>query len=181
MFDAQGAVTFDLSRGLVRLRGESPQVLIPADLLVAACEGGAADQLGARMGTSLAARLRERLGDTVNQPHEVVFEQLAGELALAGLGALRLERWGAAVVFVLGACPLGRCSEIFVEALLVTALVDIGQRELAVVSLGRSGDDSRYAVLAPTVATQLRRKLEVGEAWHALLAGLRPDGDSHGA
>jgi hypothetical protein len=179
MFDAHGAVTFDLSRGLVRLRGESPQVLIPAELLVAACEGGAANQLGSRLGAFLAARLRKRLGDTVEQPHDVVIEQLAGELALAGLGALRLERWGAAVVFVLGACPLGPYSGDFVEAMLAAALVEIGQRELAVVSLGQSGVERRYAMLAPPVATQLRRKLEVGESWQALLAGLKRGGASH--
>jgi hypothetical protein len=131
-FDPSKTVTFDLSLGLVHRDGaQSASLLVPADALLALIRAAGADAahtfaraLGAAMGRRVLERLgssdaaigsRESLRDC---SVESVVDHLAGELAVGGLGALSLERWGNAAVLVLDGTPLdadGRSS--LVEAI----------------------------------------------------------------
>jgi hypothetical protein len=193
MFDPVGAVTFDLTRGQVLLRGGTPQVLIPAELLAAACRGATPDQIGRQFGEQVATRTGQDQaadrGEPADQPYDEVIEQLAGAFSLAGMGTLRLERWGRAVVFVVAACPLGSAVEAFVEAFLTAACGQLGKRTLATVSLvpvplapvplgtvpeGTGDGEARFVLLAPSVAATMRQRIEAGESWRSLLMSLQP-------
>lgn len=115
-FDAARCVTFDLARGHVELSDGEPHVLVPVDALIALLRGKSdARALGRAIGTSAIVRagmqlgrgdgrpLRDRLRD---ESLETIVELLGGELAVVGLGSLRIERWGAALLFVFDPCSL---------------------------------------------------------------------------
>lgn len=110
-FDPARAVTFDLGRGHVELSDGEPQVLVPVAALAAVLAGEAtARTLGQAIGVGAIGRVASRLAgsgprrarDSVREASlESVVELLGGELALVGLGNLRVERWGSALLFVL--------------------------------------------------------------------------------
>src|SRR5262245_44225278 len=110
-FDASKAVTFDLSRGQIQKEDES-RVLVSAHALVALCQAAGPDAtsifaraVGDAIGEAIARRFERAGGDAKGATIESVVEHLGGELALAGFGALSIERWGRALVFVVDRGP----------------------------------------------------------------------------
>src|SRR5262245_38721231 len=110
-FDPSKAVTFDLSHGLVHLEGAPSRLLVPSDALVLLAKAAgpeAAAMFGRSLGEAMGRRVASRLAATEgvsSTPVEVVVDHLGGELALAGLGSLGLERWGRALVLVVDQSP----------------------------------------------------------------------------
>src|SRR5262249_55758598 len=110
-FDPSKAVTFDLSHGLVHLEGAPSRLLVPAEALgaLAAAAGAEATRaFGRTLGEALGRRAGGRLaegGGLRGASADAVIEHLGGELALAGLGSLSLERWGRALVLVVDQSP----------------------------------------------------------------------------
>jgi hypothetical protein len=181
-FDPAGMLQIDLGRGVVQLQGASPRLVVPVAALVALCReaGNAAlRDFGNRWGTELGARVAGRLGDgPANRSIQTWLEHLGGEWALAGLGALALERWGKALVLSVDGSPLGQDGDALLEALLGGALQRGASRDLKVVSLGRDDAVVRLVVLAPGAAQRARTWLEAGTSWGDVLARLH---DSRGA
>src|SRR5215470_2953044 len=100
-FDPTRAVVFDLSRGQVTLQGKSPVLVLAAEALAQVCgrlDAAALRQFGAVLGKQAGARMRDRLGSATSITMEEMVDQLGGEVSLAGLGAVVIERWGQALV-----------------------------------------------------------------------------------
>src|SRR4051812_29787773 len=132
-FDPSKAVTFDLASGLVHLEGAPSRLLVPADALRALCEAAGAEAssafgraIGAPMGQRVASRFAgagEGAGEGVKKASvETIVDHLGGEMALAGLGSLALERWGHALVLVVDSSPLEGGGDRLLEAVLAGAL-----------------------------------------------------------
>lgn len=105
-----GAVRFDLTRGRVSLRDETNdrrgiRAVVPMEALSALCREVSSEvvsDFGHRIGNDLGRRVAERLSQQVQAANaQTIVDHLGGELALMGLGSLRLELWGKALVFAL--------------------------------------------------------------------------------
>ncbi len=181
-FDPAGMLQIDLGRGVVQLQGASPRLVVPVKALVALCREAGNDAVrdfGTSWGTELGARVAGRLGnDRGSASLQAWLEHLGGEWALAGLGALALERWGKALVLSVDGSPLGQDGDVLLEAVLSGALQRGASRDLNAVSLGRDDAVVRMVVLAPGAAQRARTLLEAGTSWGDVLVRLH---DSRGA
>ena len=186
-FDPSEAVTFDLAYGHVHLDGAPNRVLVPSDALVALCEAAgdqAAAALGGAMGKALGHRVAVRLApsseqrqpDVAKAPWEGVVEQLAGELALLGLGSLGAERWGKALVLVVDQSPLGDRGDSLLAEILSAAFGELSGKPACAVRLERNGVRARFVVVSEQIAAGVRQRLSAGTSWGAVLAKLHPGG-----
>ncbi|HVH42255.1 MAG TPA: hypothetical protein VM925_07915, partial [Labilithrix sp.] len=101
-FDPTGAVRFDMKSGAASDARGGRLVLLPASALEALerTTPGALAHLGSEVGRACGRRLAASLGGESGvraSTLEAVVTHLAGELAIAGLGAVHLERWGRAM------------------------------------------------------------------------------------
>jgi len=183
-FDPSKAVTFDLTQGLVHLEGAPPRVLVPAAALLALAAAAGAEAtaafartIGEAMGRRVAGRLEE--GGVGAAPVEVVVEHLGGELALAGLGSLALERWGRAAVLVVDQSPLGAGGNAVLEGVLAGAIAAAAGRPALALLLGREGSRARFLLGSDAGVTRVRAWLAGGVPWGEALVRLHaPRGDA---
>ena len=176
-FDPSKAVTFDLTHGLVHLEGAGARVLVPADALfalaaLAGAEAGAAlaRSMGEAMGHRVAARLHAE--GVAAAAVEVVVEHLGGELALAGLGSLGLERWGRALVLVVDHSPFGAGGDAFLEGVLAAAVEAAARRDVHALRLGRDGVRARFLLGGRAGTDKVRAWLAEGIPWGEALVRL---------
>jgi hypothetical protein len=175
-FDPNGAVRFDMKNGSASDPNGTRFVLVPVAALDALDRStpGALAHLGAEVGRGCGARVAARLGGdgaVRSATLELVVTHLAGELAIAGLGALHLERWGRAMVLVVGS-P-GVTSDGFIAAALSGAIAASTGREVAIAPLGRDGDTARYFVGAQPAVVKARSLVSQGKSWGDVLAILQ--------
>jgi hypothetical protein len=177
-FDPNGAVRFDMKRGAASDTRGTRLVLLPALALetLERTTPGALSHLGSELGKGCGARVAARLGGDTGvrgSTLEVVVSHLAGELAIAGLGAVHIERWGRALVLVV-AHP-GVASEGFMSAALAGALTTATGRESAVAALGRDAATStaRYFVGSQSTVNRMRALLTQGKPWVEVLGTLQ--------
>jgi len=172
-FDPNGAVRFDLRRGAASdARGER-LVLVPASALSALGEDALA-RIGDALGRACGARLAERLGGDAGvraTQLEVVVAHLAGELGVAGIGAVHVERWGRAMVAVVE--NAGVENDAFAGAVLAGALSAAAGRDVAAASLGREGNVTRYFLGSATTAERVRGLVAGGHSHSAVLAAVQ--------
>jgi hypothetical protein len=175
-FDPTKAVTFDLARGLVRLDDDSARLLVPASALLTLLKAAGpqaaaafARSLGEPLGARVAARLSGADAIRAASP-ETVVDQLGGELALVGLGALALERWGRALLLVVERSPLGEDPSL-VGAVLEGALQGATGRAVHCVQLS-SGAQCRFLVTGEAAAHKAREWLQGGVSWGEVIARL---------
>jgi hypothetical protein len=189
-FDPSKAITFDLTQGLVHLAGPprssaghdptagASQVVVPSTALMAlaAAAGAEATEAFARaLGTAMGHRIADRVsGATATSSVEVVVEQLAGELAVAGLGSLILERWGHAAVVAIDRSPLGAAGDPLLASLVGAAIEEAvgGGRRVHAVLLGREGARARVLLGGSSGADRVRAWLAEGVAWADALVRL---------
>jgi hypothetical protein len=181
-FDASKAVTFDLARGQIQKEDEA-RVLVSANALLALCHAAGGDATaafargaGEAMGDAIAKRFERTGGDTNGAPIEVVVDHLAGELALAGFGALSVERWGRALVLVVDRAPEGTDSDRVLAPLLASAVSRAARVEARCVRLSRDGDRARFLVAGPKAADKVKDWLLSGISWGEALVRLHPGG-----
>jgi hypothetical protein len=179
-FDASKAVTFDLSRGQIQKEDES-RVLVSAKALLALCQAAGADATsafargaGEAIGEAIARRFVSAGGEAKGAPIEAVVEHLAGELAVAGFGALSIERWGRALVFVVDRAPGGAESDSLLAPLLASAVSKAAKVEARSVRLAREGDRARFLVTGANGAAKVREWLLSGVSWGEALVRLHP-------
>lgn len=181
-FDPSQAVTFDLARGQVHLEGAPARVLLPADALgelLGVAGEGAARKLGRALGAPLGDRVASRLGGSRGATEAVrhatleeVLEHLGGEFALAGLGALSLERWGRAMVFAVEGSPMAGAGDALLAGVLEGALGAATGREVAVVPVEREGSRARLLVASEGAARKVRDLLASGARFAEAVARL---------
>lgn len=175
-FDPSRAVAFDLGVGRIGMSDGDPYVMVPASALAALAAGQTdARGLGRAMGVKAAGRVAKRLarpagqsgtmppsapvGEALRQaPVETLVEMLGGEIALLGLGNLRAERWGKALLFVLDPCGVDARADDLVLGLIEGALSTASERELGAAVVDRSGRSARILVGNPrAIAFALER------------------------
>src|SRR6185295_10703702 len=146
IFDPTRAVVFDLSRGQVTLQGKSPVLVLAAEALAQVCghlDAPALRQFGAVLGKQAGARIRDRIGSARSLTLEAMVDQLGGEVSLAGLGSLAIERWGDALVVRLEGCPLGAPGQELMSAYVEAALQQAVEREVTALVLERGPESFR--------------------------------------
>src|SRR5512140_1695773 len=148
-FNPEGAVEFDLPRGIVRGGGDR-LMIVPASILeeIAATAGAvAAIRVARAIGTSCGQRAAQRMGGVDAARGATIddaLSHLAGELALSGAGVAYLERWGRALVLVVSSSPIRDAGAVaaFVEGA-IAALVD---RPVASLVLSRDAAGVRVLI-----------------------------------
>jgi hypothetical protein len=182
-FDPSNAITFDLASGLVHLDGAPARLLVPAPALGHLCAAAgpeATAAFGRAMGEAMGRRVALRFGGDAGDPGagarqatvEGMVDHLGGEIALAGLGSLGLERWGRALVAVLDQSPLGAAGDRMVEAVLGGALAAATGRDARALFLGRDEVRARFLVGGEAGAAKVRGWLDEGVPWGDALVRL---------
>mgnify|MGYP000039915197 CR=1 FL=1 len=177
-FDPSKAVTFDLANGLVQLSGASARLLVPAEALSVLCEAagpGASAAFGRAVGEAMGARVAARLSGDAGVSAasvEAVVEQIGGELALGGMGALGLERWGRALVLVIDHSPLGPRGDGLLESVLAGALDAATGRSVRSLLLGREEGRARFLITGDAGLEKVTSLLADGLSWGEALVRL---------
>lgn len=174
-FDPSEAVVFDLDRGQVTLEGGGPLLLLPAEVVAAACaqlDATLVRQLGIALGKQAGARVRARLASVAAPSLEVMVEQLAGELSLGGFGALAIERWGQALVTKIEGYPLAAHGQELLGGFLEGALLAAVEREVVALPLERSAQSLRLLLCSRAASARVKTWLGAGGNWGDALAAL---------
>jgi hypothetical protein len=172
-FDPTHSLEFNLDRGSVKLSGSIERILLPADALAAlvrAADGETRRDFARRLGTEAGRRVAERL-DAGAGP-EAVVEHLGGEIALMGLGALALERWGRVLVATIQGSPLRSEGDELLAGVVEGALQRAFGRTAAVVPLQRDDALVRLLIVSPAAADRVRGWLGSGVSWGDALTRL---------
>jgi hypothetical protein len=177
-FDAARAVRFELDRGSVHAHGEARVVIVPVEAIDAIASSSAADAVASAIGTAVGKRVLSRIGDVRAATIEAVTTQLAGELAVAGYGALSLERWGRALVLVVegSALPAAMLERVIASALSAAS----GSQGIACATLGRDATTARVLVASEGAADRARQWIASGVAWGDVLTRLHTDAQRGG-
>lgn len=178
-FDPTHSLEFNLDRGSVKLSGSLERVLLPADALAALLRGADAEtrrDFARRLGTEAGRRVAERLDAGANS--EAVVEHLGGEVALMGLGALGVERWGRALVVTVTGSPLRAEGDELLAGLVEGALQRAFGRHTAVVALGRDDTLVRLLVVSSNAAERVRAWLAEGTSFGDVLGRLNGSASS---
>jgi hypothetical protein len=180
-FDPKGAVRFDLVRGSVvhgDAYGEGTRaVLVPEDALadlVAAAGAALGADAARRTGVAMGARVAQRLGGARGvraSTLEEVADELGCEMALAGLGALSLERWGRALVVAIANAPAVEAG--FLAAVVQGALETATGRAMRCAAIS-SEPSVRVLVAGDAALARVRSWLATGASWPDALARLQP-------
>lgn len=172
-FDPTGAVRFDLRTGSASdSRGER-LVLVPSaalDLL----SSEALAKIGEHIGTACGARVASRLGGDSGvrgSDVETVISHLAGELAIAGVGAVHVERWGRALLVVVSNASI--TDDAFVGAVLGAALSAASGRTVVAAALGREGAEVRFFLGSAATSERVRGLVAEGKGYAEIVASLQ--------
>jgi hypothetical protein len=177
-FDAARAVRFEIERGSVHAYGDARVAIVPVEAFDAIASSTAADAVASSIGAAIGKRVASRVGDVRAATIEAVTTQLAGELAVAGYGALSLERWGRALVLVVeGAALPGAMLERVIASALSAAT---GNGVVACATLGRDATTARVLVASEGAADRARQWIASGVAWGDVLTRLHTDAQRGG-
>lgn len=173
-FDPTRAVVYDLSRGQVSLQGRSPVLVLAAEALAQVCgrlDVASLRQFGGVLGKQAGTRIRERL-NAASATLETMVDQLGGEVGIAGLGSLAIERWGQALVVRIEGCPLGATGYELMSAYLEAALQVTVEREVSALVLERGQESFRLLLCSKAGSTKVKSWLSAGTSWGDALAAL---------
>lgn len=173
MFDPTHGVVFDLSQGAVRPQGADRAVLVPAAALAKLTEfldDEAAAALGRALGAAAGAQVATALGGVERAsvaPLQELTDELAGRVALAGLGVLSTETWGKTLVAVVENSPLQ-------ERALVAAMVEglfqsATGRQVKALVVDEEGRALRVLVAAGPVIEKAQAALKAGQSFGTLM------------
>jgi hypothetical protein len=184
-FDPTRAVRFDLPRGSVLAGGDERHVLLPCSalddlVLVAGTEAAAA--VGRALGGAIGKRIAARLGGAGGvrgASVESVVAEIAGELAVAGIGAASIERWGRALVVAVDRPAPSDLT--FLASIVEGVLEAASSARVRCASLGREGTVARVLVGSDGAITRAQALLAGGVAWGEVLARLQGQGPRGGA
>lgn len=175
-FDPTGAVTFDLAAGRVQVADAPLQVLVAADALAALAKAAGEDAVrdfGRVMGAGMGARMVKRLGaeqapdkGMTTVTVECFVEHLAAEFAIAGLGAVSLERWGQALVLIVDHATLpASVTAPVLEGTLETAT----GRTVRCIKIMEAPPRMRFLVVGQTAAERVAQLTSEGLSWGEIL------------
>ncbi len=184
--DLAHAVQLDLARGRIERPGApgdgAPEryVLVPVEameeLSLARAGGDAVEVMSRAFGASMGRRIAARLasaGGARAVSVEAFATELAGELAVAGCGVLRVERWGRALVLAVEQAPL---PDGVLAPTLEAAIAEASGREVRCAVVSRDAFVARVLVSSRDAVKRVRGWLADGVSWGDALARLhRPE------
>jgi pimeloyl-ACP methyl ester carboxylesterase len=172
-FDPTHAVRFDLPRGSVHTeRDGARMLLVPAaalDDLVLSAPPEVLDLLGRSIGAAIGRRAAARIGDAQGATVEAFVTQIAGEAAVAGVGALSVERWGRALVVVVEGSSLAGP---LLHAVVGSAVEAAAGRRVSCVLLSRDEQVARFFLGSEGGCARLKEWLLSGATWGEALVKL---------
>ncbi len=182
-FNPTEAVTFDLQFGHIHLDGAPTRVMVPAAAVVALCQAAGEEEtsafghaigeaVGRRVGVRLAGGSANRHDAARKAGIETVISQLAGELAVLGIGSTKAERWGKALVLVVDQSPFGEDGDGLLGQILESAIHALVDRPARVVKLQRDGSRVRFLTVSGAAIQGVRERLDAGEGWGDVIASL---------
>jgi hypothetical protein len=186
-FDPSKAVTFDLASGLVHIEGAPSRLLVPADALSALCAAAGDDAtaafgraIGVPMGRRIASRFAgESAGEHADERDgvrkasvEEIVDHLGGEMAIAGLGSLVIERWGHALILVVDSSPLEGAGDRLLEAVLAGALEAATGRTVHALAIARDTTRVRVLIAGSAAIAKAKAWIDQGMTWGEALARL---------
>jgi hypothetical protein len=173
-FDPTHAVRFDLPRGVVNAGSEERYVLVPAAALelLANASAETVDAVGRSIGDAIGRRVALSAEPKESSVEEFV-AQLAGELAVAGLGVASVERWGRAMVLVFEEAAVG---DALLAAIAASAIEAATRRKVHVAPLMREGTTTRLLVSSERAVGRVRAWMAQGVSWGDALARLHAAG-----
>jgi hypothetical protein len=172
-FDPNGAVRFDLKSGTAADAKGARVVLVPSAALEA-LDAATLERLGAEIGRACGARVAARLGGDAGvrgAALETVVSHLAGELAVAGIGALSIERWGRAMVGVVANPSVA--SDAFLAGVLAAAIGAASGREIASAPLGRDRGITRFYLGSRAGADKARALAAQGRPYVEIVGAIQ--------
>ena len=172
-FDPTHAVRFDLPHGSVRAGGDGGErvLLVPTsalDDLVLSAPPEAVEALGRALGAAIGRRAAARM-DPKSAAIDAFVTQLAGEAAIAGVGALSIERWGRGLVVVVEDSPL---SGTLLAPLVAAAVEAASGRRVACALLSRDERTARVLLGSETGIARARGWIASGIPWGEALVKL---------
>ena len=172
-FDPARALRFDVPSGSVIANDDMRVVLIPAEALDELAKSdlpGVIEGMGNLVGRAIGKRLGARLGARASSGTvEEFVTELAGELGIAGYGAVSLERWGRALVIVVERSALPTR---MIAPLVGAALENATGREVWCAMLMHDELATRVLVSSRSAISRVRDWLDDGVAWGEALARL---------
>ncbi len=175
-FDPTLALKLDFDQGQVTLRGQGPCLVVPKGALLDLLSNAgdeATSNFGQQLGTEVGRRMVENLGSGIDTASiEAFVEHLGGELALLGLGALSVERWGKALVLVVEGGPAGETGVALASAVISGALQRALSRDVAVVELMKSDSTLRLLVVSKAAGDEVKQWLSEEVPWGSVLTRL---------
>jgi hypothetical protein len=173
-FDPKHAVRFDLPSGAVLAGADGERViLVPAGAMedfILSAPPEAVEALGRGLGAAIGRRTAARLGDTQSASIEAFVTQLAGEAAIAGIGAVSLERWGKAVLIVVEGSPL---TGTLLAPLVSAAIEAASGRSVSCALLSRDERVARILVGGERGVSRVRDWIASGVGWGEALSRLQ--------
>lgn len=175
MHDLSGAFEADLSAGRLTLRvGAEARVLaVPASVFATLLTGDAARLAGEQVGAAVGADVKALLGADEDPTPETVGFALSAALALRGLGTLRLERWGDALLAVLeGVAHEGPAFASFLATVVGAAVAAVTGSPSRGVLLSASGAEAKVLLVHDEAAAAVAAWVAEGQSQSAVLARL---------
>jgi hypothetical protein len=172
-FDPTGAVRFDLRSGSASDSRGDRLVLVPSAALEL-LSSEALSKIGEEIGRACGARIAARLGGdggVRGSDVDLVISHLAGELAIAGIGAVHIERWGRALVAIVANPSIA--DDAFVSAVLAGALSEAAGREVSAAGLGHEGNEARYFIGSAATSERVRGLASEGKGYAEIVATLQ--------
>ncbi len=175
-FDPARAVRLDFRRGAALASDDERLVLLPAAALTELALEAEPElrlTLGKALGASLGARVAARLGGSeaaVGASLETFVDELGGEIAAAGLGTLALERWGQALVVLVGNPAVD--DDAFLGGLVGAALAAATGKDIHAVHLSSTDGQAKLLVASRGTAGRVREWLAAGDTFGSVIQKL---------
>jgi hypothetical protein len=162
-FDPTRAIVYDLARGQLRDDEGASRLNLPVHLLLRLCRHAGPEgssEFAQALGAELGRRVTDKLGagkDAANV--EVWTEHLGGQLALVGLGDLKVEQWGRALVLRISGPPADMTK--ILEGILAGALQRGLSRKATAIGFER-GNETEFLIVSDDAAGRVRSLAEGG-------------------
>ncbi len=176
-FDPKGQLRFDATTGSALDAANQRLLVVPChalDDLLKASGRKASSTFGAAVGKACGARVASRLGGPEGvrrRGAETVLSHLAGELGVLGLGQVSIERWGRAMLFVVGGCAIA--DDACVAQVFEGALGAATGRDARCLVLARNADGARVLVASESGIERARALLASGSSWTDVVVKLQ--------
>lgn len=174
-FDPGAYYQFDLAQGQVRSRAGHRVVVwsdeVASALVSTALAANDTAALG-RLGALLAAEVKRGLSNAAEESPEAVATHASGVLGLFGLGTLRMEQWGDALVVAIDGAPSLDSQHRALGAIVGGLFGALIGQDIAAISVG---DDTRFLLVDRSAESAVSAWTKQGLDLGAIVSRLSPE------